>query len=220
MRLLLVEDDAALQNELKESLKEAGFAVDVAENGDDGEFLGSTEPYDVIILDLGLPKLSGMDVLRTWRSQNNDVPVVVLTARDAWHEKVDGFKAGADDYLGKPFHTEELIARIHAVLRRRHGQSQATLTGGGLTLEPDTQSVLDDKGNTFSLTGMEYRLLHYMMSHPGRVLSKDRLSEHVYDGEHEGDSNTIEVYIRRLRSKCGSDIIMTRRGQGYVFTQD
>lgn len=217
MRLLLVEDDAALLTELKQSLQRAGFAVDTADNGEDGEFLGSTEPYDVVVLDLGLPKLSGMEVLKTWRGQNNDVPVVVLTARDAWHEKVDGFKAGADDYLGKPFHTEELLARIQAVLRRRHGKAQAMLTGAGLTLEADSQSVSDSEGNSHSLTGMEYRLLHYMMSHPGRVLSKTRLSEHVYDGGHETDSNTIEVYIRRLRNKLGNNIIQTRRGQGYVF---
>lgn len=220
MRLLLIEDDQELQTELRNSLRSAGFAVDIADNGADGEFLGSTEPYDVVILDLGLPRLSGMEVLRTWREQQNDVPVVILTARDAWHEKVDGFKAGADDYLGKPFHTEELLARIQAVLRRRHGQAQPGLSVAGLTLEPESQSVSNNTGQTYSLTGMEYRLLYYLMSHPGRVLSKTRLAEHIYDGEHESDSNTIEVYIRRLRNKLGDGVIQTRRGQGYVFVQD
>lgn len=218
MRLLLVEDDKALQANLKRSLENAGFAVDVADNGKDGEFLGGTEPYDVVVLDLGLPKMTGLEVLKSWRAHNNDVPVVILTARDAWHEKVDGFKAGADDYLGKPFHTEELLARVHAVIRRRHGQAQAVIKTGRLTLDPERQCVTDYNGQLISLSGMEYRLLHYFMLHPNRILSKGRLSEHVYDGGHETDSNTIEVYIRRLRQKLGENVIETRRGQGYVFT--
>lgn len=217
MRLLLIEDDDALREDLKRSLEQDGYAVDTADNGEDGEFMGSTEPYDVIVLDLGLPRMNGLDVLKHWRSNNNDVPVVILTARGAWHEKVDGFNAGADDYLGKPFHTEELLARIQAVTRRRHGQSRTIINAGGLQLDTERQSVTTKSGDTVNLTGMEYRLLHYMMLHPNHILSKSRLSEHVYDGENEIDSNTIEVYIRRLRNKIGQNLIETRRGQGYLF---
>jgi len=217
MRLLLVEDDDALRCELKRSLEHAGYAVDTAVDGEQGEFLGSTEPYDAVVLDLGLPKMNGIDVLKQWRNQSNDVPVVILTARDAWHEKVDGFSAGADDYLGKPFHTEELLARIQAVTRRHHGQAHSHIKLAGLTLDTKRQAVLDKQGNSISLTGMEYRLLHYFMMHPNHILSKSRLSEHVYDGEHECDSNTIEVYIKRLRRKLGEQLIQTRRGQGYLF---
>lgn len=218
MRLLLVEDDDALRDDLKRSLERAGYAVDTAADGMEGEFLGSTEPYDVIVLDLGLPQMNGIDVLKQWRSQANDVPVVILTARDAWHEKVDGFSAGADDYLGKPFHTEELLARIKAVTRRRHGQTQSHIKLADLTLDTERQAVLDRHGNTVSLTGMEFRLLHYFMLHPNHILSKSRLAEHVYDGEHECDSNTIEVFVKHLRRKLGEEVIETHRGQGYLFT--
>lgn len=217
MRLLLVEDDDALRDDLKRSLERAGYAVDTAADGEQGEFLGSTEPYDAVVLDLGLPKLGGMEILKLWRGNNIDVPVVILTARGAWHEKVDGFNAGADDYLSKPFHTEELLARLQAVTRRRHGQSQTVISAGGLKLDTERQSVTTAGGNNVSLTGMEYRLLHYLMLHPNHILSKSRLSEHVYEGEHEIDSNTIEVYIKRLRNKLGEGLIETRRGQGYLF---
>lgn len=217
MRLLLVEDDDALRGDLKRSLERAGYAVDTAADGEQGEFLGSTEPYDAVVLDLGLPKLGGMEILKQWRSNCNDVPVVILTARGAWHEKVDGFNAGADDYLSKPFHTEELLARLQAVTRRRHGQSQTVISAGGLKLDTERQSVITAEGDSVSLTGMEYRLLHYLMLHPNHILSKSRLAEHVYEGEHEIDSNTIEVYIKRLRSKLGEELIETRRGQGYLF---
>lgn len=206
-----------MREDLQRSLKTAGFAVDVTNDGQQGEFLGSTDPYDIVVLDLGLPRMSGLDVLRSWRKQGKDMPVVILTARDAWHERVDGLKAGADDYLGKPFHTEELIARIRAVLRRRHGKAHDVIKVGKLTLDPDRQQVTDEQGNIIELTGMEYRLLHYFMLHPGRILSKIRLSEHIYEGEQITDSNTIEVYVKRLRHKLGEDVIDTRRGQGYVF---
>lgn len=219
MRLLLIEDDDDLREGLQRSLKSAGFAVDITNDGEQGEFLGSTEPYDIVVLDLGLPRMSGLDVLKSWRQQGHDMPVVILTARDAWHERVDGLKAGADDYLGKPFHTEELLARIRAVLRRRHGQSQDLISVGKLTLDTDRQQVADSQGNAIELTAMEYRLLHYFMLHPGRVLSKSRLSEHIYEGEQITDSNTIEVYVKRLRRKLGDEIIQTRRGQGYVFVE-
>lgn len=217
MRLLVVEDDIGLARSLKEALGGAGFAVDLAGDGIEAEFLGDQEPYDAVILDLGLPKRPGLEVLKHWREHGNTVPVIVLTARDAWHEKVDGFKAGADDYLGKPFHIAELIARIQAVLRRRHGQAGGFLKAQGLTLDEDRQCVILENGTTVELTAIEFRLLRYFMLHPGRILSKTRLSEHIYDYETERDSNVIEVYVNRLRSKLGRDLIRTQRGQGYVF---
>lgn len=179
--------------------------------------MGSVEPYDAVVLDLGLPQRSGLEVLRNWRQQRNAVPVIVLTARDAWHEKVDGFKAGADDYLGKPFHIEELVARLNAVIRRGHGQSSGDLAVAGLTLNEEHQSVTNAAGDVMVLTGIEFRLLRYFMLHPGQILSKSHLTEHVYEFDADKDSNVIEVYINRLRQKVGKDLIVTRRGQGYVF---
>jgi len=219
VRLLLVEDDPVLAASLAAELGRAGFAVDRADNGVDGEHLGATEPYDVIVLDLGLPRRPGLEVLRHWRERGIDRPVIVLTARDAWHERVDGFKAGADDYLGKPFHVEELLARIQALVRRCEGRAPATLTSGGLVLDEERQQVLrgDER---IGLTGTEFRLLRYFMLHPDRVLSKTRLTEHVYDQDFDRDSNLIEVYVRRLREKIGATRIETRRGQGYVFRSE
>lgn len=217
MRVLIVEDDEALALSLRKDLRTAGFAVDVANNGIDGQYMGEVEPYDAIILDLGLPKRPGLEVLKIWRSKGIKTPVLLLTARDAWHEKVEGFKTGADDYLGKPFHVEELIARLNAIIRRSAGVSANELSIGGLMLDEDKQSVQDAKGQVFELTGTEFRLLRYFMHNPGKVLSKGRLTEHVYDYDSEKDSNVIEVYIKRLRQKLGQDIIETRRGQGYVF---
>jgi DNA-binding response OmpR family regulator len=170
-----------------------------------------------VILDLGLPGLSGLEVLRRWRAAGNDAPVIVLTARDAWHERVAGFKAGADDYLGKPFHVEELLARIGALQRRRGGQAGPAVVAGNLRLDEDRQEVLLPDGATVPLTGTEFRLLRCFMLNPGRVLSKTRLTEHVYDQDFDRDSNLIEVYVRRLREKVGRDRILTRKGQGYVF---
>ncbi|MGB5064157.1 MAG: response regulator transcription factor [Candidatus Competibacter sp.] len=218
MRLLLVEDDALLSGRLRGELQRAGFAVDVADNGVDAGFMGESEPYDVVVLDIGLPGRSGLDVLRGWRTAGNPVPVLILTARDTWHEKVDGFKAGADDYLSKPFHTAELIARLHALLRRGIARPSGPLHAAGLELDEETQTVrVIATDATFELTGTEFRLLRYLMLHPGQVLSKTRLVEHVYDFETERDSNVLEVYINRLRRKLGRDLIATRRGQGYVF---
>ncbi len=218
MRLLLVEDDLALSRSLKMDLESAGYAVDTATDGEGGEFLGMTENYDAVILDLGLPKISGLDVLRRWRAANNSVPVIVLTARDAWHEKVDGFKAGADDYLGKPFHIQELLARLQALLKRAYNQSQSALQIEGLILNEEQQAVIIN-GEAINLTAIEYRLLRYLMLHPGKVLSKAHLGEHIYEYEADPDSNVIEVYINRLRKIVGNDLIATRRGQGYVFGQ-
>lgn len=217
MRILVVEDDASLRERLKKAIAHAGYAVDVTDNGVDAEFMGTEEPYDAVVLDLGLPKRPGLDVLRNWRRQGTSVPVIILTARDAWHEKVEGFKAGADDYLGKPFHIEELIARVSALIRRGHGQSAGKPQVAGLTLDEERQSVTLASGETVVLTGIEFRLLRYFMLHPGQVLSKSQLTEHVYEFDADKDSNVIEVYINRLRQKIGKDLINTRRGQGYVF---
>ena len=216
MRLLLIEDDPDLSRSLKVDLEHAGYAVDIAMDGEQGEFLGMTESYDIIILDLGLPKLSGLEVLRLWRQNNNSAPVIVLTARDAWHEKVDGFKTGADDYLGKPFHIQELLARIQALLKRLHGQNKLGLSINGVELNEERQTLLID-GQQLELTAVEFRLLRYLMLNPGKVLSKSQLSEHIYDYDSDRDSNVIEVYINRLRGKLGKNLITTRRGQGYVF---
>lgn len=221
MRLLLVEDDALLSGRLRGELQRAGFAVDVANNGVDAGFLGESEPYDMVVLDIGLPGRSGLDVLRDWRAAGNPMPVLILTARDAWHEKVDGFKAGADDYLSKPFHTAELIARLQALLRRGIARPPGPLQAAGLELDENAQTVrMTASDATVELTGTEFRLLRYLMLHPGRVLSKSRLVEHVYDFDAERDSNVLEVYINRLRRKLGRDLIATRRGQGYVFGTD
>lgn len=217
MRILIVEDDTRLAENLKRELSRRGFAADLADNGIDGEFLGDSEPYDAAILDLGLPRRPGLEVLRNWRARGNELPVIVLTARDAWHERVDGLKAGADDYLGKPFHFEELAARLEALLRRQHGQSLDRLEGAGVRLDPETQTAWDADGKAHPLTGTEFRLLRYLMLHPGQVLSKGRLTEHVYEYDADRDSNVIEVYINRLRGKLGRNLIQTRRGQGYIF---
>lgn len=217
MRLLLVEDDVALAAGLKDDLFKAGYAVDVAHDGVEGEFLGNEVDYDAVILDLGLPKKPGLEVLAAWRQQKNTVPVIVLTARDAWNERVDGLRAGADDYLGKPFHVEELLARLDVMIRRRDGRAGGSLEVAGLLLDEDCQQVTDSVGTCFPLTGTEFRLLRYFMNHPGKVLSKSKLSEHVYEDDADRDSNVIEVYVRRLRDKLGNDCIRTQRGQGYVF---
>ncbi|PAU81714.1 DNA-binding response regulator [Halovibrio salipaludis] len=217
MRLLLVEDETALAEQLRKSLGDAGFATDVSADGIEAEYLGNEEAYDVAVLDLGLPGRSGLEVLRNWRKAGNRLPVLVLTARDAWHEKVDGFKAGADDYLGKPFHTEELIARLNALIHRAGNQPGGALSAGDLTLDEERQETCLPSGAQVELTGTEFRLLRYLMLHPDALLSKSRLTEHVYEYDQDRDSNVIEVYINRLRRKLGHDAIETRRGQGYVF---
>jgi two-component system, OmpR family, response regulator len=220
MRLLVIEDDVELAAGLHRALTAAGYAVDRADNGIDGEFMGDSEPYDAAVLDLGLPGRSGLEVLRRWRGRGHGLPVIVLTARDAWHERVDGLKAGADDYLGKPFHMEELIARIAALVRRRHGVTAGRLTLEGLTLDEERQQLLTADGAGHSLTATEFRLLRYFMLNPGKVLSKARLTEHVYEYDADRDSNVIEVYINRLRRLVGKDRIQTLRGQGYRFGTD
>ena len=220
MRLLLAEDDQDLVATLKKDLQAAGYAVDVADNGVDAEYLGNEMIYDVAVLDLGLPQRNGIDVLKNWRAAGNHLPVIVLTARNAWHERVDGFSAGADDYLGKPFHVEELLARITALLHRSSQQPGGKLNVGGLSLDEDQKMLTTEDGQTHKLTGIEFRLLRYFLLNPGRVLSKSRLTEHIYDFDSEKDSNVIEVYVRRLRQRLGNERIETRRGQGYVFVSD
>ena len=220
MRLLLAEDDQDLVVTLKKDLEFAGYAVDLADNGIDAEHLGNETIYDIAVLDIGLPERNGIDVLKNWRNAGNRLPVIVLTARNAWHERVDGFNAGADDYLGKPFHVEELLARITALLHRSMQQPGGKLTASGLSLDEDQQSVTSEDGQVHTLTGTEFRLLRYFLLNRGRVLSKSRLTEHVYDFDSDKDSNVIEVYVRRLRLLLGKNCIETRRGQGYVFRND
>lgn len=210
-----MEDDIELVRDLHPLLNRAGFAVDTADNGIDGEFLGLEESFDAIVLDLGLPGKPGLDILKAWRAAGLDVPVLILTARDAWHERVDGLRAGADDYLGKPFHGAELIARLEAIIRRRAGRADNTLAWRDVTLDVDSREARIGGGEPFALTGIEFRMLRYMMLHPERVLSKTELSEHVYEEEQLKDSNVIEVYVNRLRQRFGRDFIETRRGQGY-----
>jgi len=218
MRLLLVEDDLDLIQTLQKDLELAGYAVDVANDGVEAKFLGCEGIYDVVVLDLGLPKLSGLDVLKYWRKKGLLLPVIVLTARDTWHERIDGFKAGADDYLGKPFHVEELLARLNAVLQRSNNTAPSkNLIKTGLVLDSIKQAVTIDNGIAHTLTGVEFRLLRYFMSHPERILSKSILTEHVYDFDSDKDSNVIEVYIKRLRKIIGKHRIENRRGQGYIF---
>lgn len=217
MRLLLVEDDTELVAMLKPDLKKAGYAVDVAVNGVDAEYLGSEGIYDIAVLDLGLPLKNGLVVLKHWRQQGNTLPVIVLTARNAWHERVDGLKAGADDYLGKPFHTEELLARLAALLHRSRQMPSGQLQQYGLILDDDKQTITTRTGEVHQLTGVEFRLLRYFLLNPNQILSKSHLLEHVYDNDADKNSNVIEVYIRRLRQLIGKDYIDTRRGQGYVF---
>lgn len=219
MRLLLIEDDHDLVRILKKDLEKAGYAVDVAHDGIEGEYLGNEGIYALAVLDLGLPQRNGLSVLKNWRSKQNALPVLILTARDAWYEKVDGFKAGADDYLGKPFHSEELLARISALIHRSHQQPGGHLKVGGLMLDEDRQQVTTEAGIAYELTGIEFKLLRYFLLHPGQVISKSTLTEHLYDFDSDKDSNVIEVYVNHLRRKLGKQRFETRRGQGYVFKE-
>ncbi|MES1926267.1 response regulator transcription factor [Salinisphaera sp. T31B1] len=219
MRLLIVEDEPTIAEQLLEALTEAGYAVDVSHDGEDAAYRGATEPYDAVVLDLGLPQLDGLSVLRRWRAEGVDVPVLVLTARGEWHEKVDGIDAGADDYLAKPFRMEELLARLRALIRRANGSASAVLERGGVTL--DTRSARVSVGQrAVKLTGHEYRVLLYLMHHADEVVSRSELIEHIYAQDYDRDSNTIEVFIRRLRSKLGVDAIVTERGFGYRFADE
>src|SRR6201991_287038 len=214
MRILVVEDDPDLGRQLSEVLEQSGYAVDLAPDGEEGLFLGETEPYDAAVLDLGLPKLDGVRVLEKWRGAGKDMPVLILTARDRWSEKVAGFDAGADDYLTKPFFTEELLARLRALMRRAAGHASAALECGDLRV--DTRAARASvNGEPIKLTAHEYRVLSYLMHHQGRVVPRTELVEHIYDQDFDRDSNTIEVFVGRLRRKIGSNRILTERGLGY-----
>lgn len=214
MRCLVVEDDPDLRRQLERALRDAGYAVDAAADGEEGHFLGDTEPYDVIVLDLGLPLIDGVTVLERWRNAGKVVPVLILTARDRWSEKVAGFDAGADDYLTKPFHIEELLARLRALVRRAAGHATPALECGDLRLDPRAQRATV-AGDPVKLTSHELRLLTYLMHHVGRVVPRSELIEHIYDQDFDRDSNTIEVFVGRLRKKIGQDRIATVRGLGY-----
>jgi len=217
MRLLLVEDNVPLADELVSALNRQGYAVDWLADGRDAIHQGASEPYDLIVLDLGLPGLPGLEVLQQWRAHGLSTPVLILTARGSWAERIEGLKAGADDYLTKPFHPEELQLRIQALLRRVRGLANLPkLEAAGLHLDEGRQCVSRD-GEDIQLTAAEFRLLRYFMLHPEQILSKSHLAEHLYDGENERDSNVIEVHVNHLRRKLGRAVVETRRGQGYRF---
>jgi two-component system OmpR family response regulator len=216
MRLLVVEDDRDLNRQVSAALEAAGYAVDIARDGEEGHFLGDTEPYDAVVLDIGLPKMDGITVLEKWRKAGRVMPVLILTARDRWSDKVQGFDAGADDYVAKPFHMEELLARLRALIRRTGGHATNELVCGPVVLDARASRVVVD-GNPVKLTSHEYRLLAYLMHHSGRVVSRTELVEHLYDQDFDRDSNTIEVFVGRLRRKLGVDVIQTVRGLGYLL---
>ena len=214
MRLLVVEDEPALARQLAGALNGAGYAVDRADNGLDAQHLGATEPYDAVILDLGLPLIDGLAVLARWRQSGRTMPVLILTARDRWSEKVAGFDAGADDYLAKPFQMEELLARLRALIRRAAGHAQAELCCGPLRIDSRAgRATVDDR--LLRLTAQEFRVLEYLAYHQDKIVSRTELTEHIYDQSFERDSNTIEVFIGRLRRKLGVGLIETVRGLGY-----
>jgi len=214
VRVLVVEDEVLLSKQLAAALKEAGYAVDCAADGERADFLARTEELDAVVLDLGLPKIDGLTVLRGWREAGLSVPVLVLTARGSWHEKVQGIDGGADDYVSKPFRMEELLARLRALIRRASGQVTPELRSGTVTLDPRMMKVTRD-GAPVKLTSHEFRVLSYLMHHRGRVVSQGELTEHIYSQSFERDSNTVEVFIGRLRRKLGTSFIETVRGSGY-----
>lgn len=218
MRILVVEDDPDLNRQLVAAMQEAGYAVDSASDGDEGHFLGDTEPYDAVILDLGLPNLDGISVLERWRQDGHIMPVLILTARDRWSDKVQGIDAGADDYVAKPFHMEEVLARIRALVRRAAGHASSEIVLGDVRLDTKTSRV-SVAGSPVKLTSHEFRLLSYLMHHQDRVVSRTELTEHMYDQDFDRDSNTIEVFVGRLRKKIPSDLIETVRGLGYRVAQ-
>jgi two-component system OmpR family response regulator len=214
MRVLVVEDDRGVARQIEQALRSAGYVVDVAHDGEEGHFLGDTEPYDAVVLDLGLPVIDGLTVLQRWRRDRRSMPVLILTARDSWREKVTGLRAGADDYLAKPFELEEVLARVAALIRRAAGHASPVLECGPVALDTTTNRVTLS-GGPVGLTALEFRALSYLMHHPGKVVSKTELTEHIYGQDFDRDSNVIEVLINRLRKKLGAGLIKTYRGQGY-----
>ncbi|MBN9305660.1 MAG: DNA-binding response regulator [Devosia sp. 67-54] len=219
MRILVVEDDTNLNRQIKDALTEGGYAVDVAFDGEEGHFLGDTEPYDAVVLDIGLPQMDGLSVLEEWRRAGKTMPVLLLTARDRWSDKVQGIDAGADDYVAKPFHMEELLARLRALVRRAAGHASNEITAGPVRLDVKAGKVTVD-GQAIKLTSHELRLLSYLMHHKGKVVSRTELTEHLYDQDFDRDSNTIEVFVGRLRKKLPEEVIHTVRGLGYQILED
>jgi two-component system, OmpR family, response regulator len=214
MRILVVEDDKDLNRQISEALVDVGYVVDRAFDGEEGHFLGDTESYDAVVLDIGLPQMDGISVVERWRQDGRKMPVLVLTARDRWSDKVSGIDAGADDYVTKPFHVEEVLARVRALIRRAAGHASSELVCGPLRLDMNA-SKADINGAPLKLTSHEFRLLAYLMHHMGKVISRTELVEHLYDQDFDRDSNTIEVFVGRLRKKMGIDLIETVRGMGY-----
>jgi len=214
MRILVVEDDKDLNRQVSDALVDAGYVVDRAFDGEEGHFLGDTEPYDAVVLDIGLPQMDGISVVERWRRDGRKMPVLMLTARDRWSDKVAGIDAGADDYVAKPFHIEEVLARLRALIRRAAGHASSEISCGPLRLDTKS-SKADLKGVPLRLTSHEFRLLAYLMHHMGDVVSRTELVEHLYDQDFDRDSNTIEVFVGRLRKKLGVDMIETVRGMGY-----
>ena len=217
MRLLIVEDEPRISDGIKAALDAAGYASDVSADGEDAWFRGDTEAYDLIVLDLGLPKMDGLSVLKRWRAAGRNMPVLVLTARGTWPERVEGIDAGADDYLAKPFRTEELLARVRALIRRSVGQGNALLEAGRLALDTRQMRIVVD-GNPVQASPLEYRLVAYLMHHKGRVVPPHELIEHLYGDDDARNANALEALIMRLRKKLGSEAIETRRGFGYLIT--
>lgn len=217
MRVLIVEDDSRIAEDVKNAVQAAGFVADITGDGDDAWFVGATEPYDAVILDLGLPGVDGLTILKRWRADGYTFPVLILTARSAWQERVDGIDAGADDYLVKPFQIQELVARLRAIVRRSSGLASTTITIGPLSIDTKMMSVtVADR--PVQLTPLEYRLVAYLAHHPDRVITQTELSEHLYAYDGEKDSNAVEVLVGRVRRKLGADLIETRRGFGYLMT--
>ena len=214
MRILVVEDDRDLNRQLVEALNGAGYVADRAYDGEEGYFLGDTESYDAVVLDLGLPKMDGISIVERWRENSRSMPVLILTARDRWSDKVAGIDAGADDYVVKPFHMEEVLARLRALIRRASGHASSELVCGPITLDTKTSRVIVN-GSQIKLTSLEFALLSFLMHHQGEIISRTGLTEHLYDQDFDRDSNTIEVFIGRLRKKLGVDVIETIRGMGY-----
>ncbi len=218
MLILLAEDDAELAVRVAAALGDAGFAVDRVDDGAEAEFRGQTEPYDAVVLDLGLPNLDGLSVLHRWREDDRRMPVLVLTARSRWHDKLAGFNAGADDYLTKPFQIEELIVRLHALIRRSSGHASPRLRCGALELDANAGRFALD-GDPLALTAQEFRILAYLMHHAGRLVTRAELGEHVYDNGYDPDSNALDVLVGRIRRKLGAPLLHTVRGQGFRLSE-
>ena len=216
MHILVVEDEAEIARDIGESLQAANYVVSYASDGEEADFLGFTEDYDAVILDLGLPKMNGLTVLKNWRRENRTFPVLILTARGSWQEKVEGIDAGADDYLAKPFEREELMARLRSIIRRSEGHVTPVIEVGSLKIDARTAQIFLD-GRLLSLSPLEYRALYYLAHHKGRPVPRTELMDHIYDANNDRDINALEVLIGRLRKKVGSGLIGTRRGVGYII---